>query len=54
MKTYTTEQLRNVVLMGNTKYGKTTLAAAMLMHGHVIHPRRPAPAKNPLRDNTTI
>jgi len=28
MKTYTTDHIRNVVLLGNTRSGKTTLAEA--------------------------
>ena len=30
MKTYTTKNIRNVVLLGSSKSGKTTLAEAML------------------------
>lgn len=54
MKTYTTEQLRNVVLMGNTKSGKTTLAEAMMMEGKVIDRRGTVEAKNTVCDNTEI
>ena len=46
MKTYTTEQIRNMVLMGNTKSGKTTLAEAMMMEGKVIDRRGTVEAKN--------
>ncbi|HBG52987.1 MAG TPA: elongation factor G [Rikenellaceae bacterium] len=54
MKTYTTEQIRNVVLMGNTKSGKTTLAEAMMMEGRVIDRRGTVEAKNTVCDNTEI
>ena len=54
MKTYTTEQLRNVVLMGNTKSGKTTLAEAMMMEGKVIDRRGTVEAKNTICHNTEI
>jgi len=54
MKTYTTEQIRNVVLMGNTKSGKTTLAEAMMMEGKVIDRRGTVEAKNTVCDNTEI
>ena len=47
MKTYTTEQIRNVVLMGNTKSGKTTLAEAMMLEGKVIDRRGTVEAKIP-------
>ena len=36
MKEYTTKDIRNVVLLGATKSGKTTLAEAMLYEGKVI------------------
>jgi elongation factor G len=54
MKTYSTEQIRNVVLMGNTKSGKTTLAEAMMMEGKVIDRRGTVEAKNTVCDNTEI
>ncbi|HKM31438.1 MAG: elongation factor G [Bacteroidales bacterium] len=54
MKTYTTEQIRNVVLMGNTKSGKTTLAEAMMLEGKVIDRRGTVEAKNTVCDNTEI
>ena len=40
MKNYTTEQIRNVVLLGGTRSGKTTLAEAMLYEGKVIDDNR--------------
>lgn len=54
MKTYSTEQIRNVVLMGNTKSGKTTLAEAMMMEGKVIDRRGTVEAKTTVCDNTEI
>ena len=45
MKNYTTQQIRNVVLLGGTRSGKTTLAEAMLFEGKVID-RRGTEKKN--------
>ena len=39
MKTYSTQNIRNVVLLGSTKSGKTTLSEAMLYEGKVIDRR---------------
>ncbi len=36
MKAYTTDQIKNIVLVGNSGAGKTTLAEAMLFEGKVI------------------
>ena len=36
MKNYTTKEIRNVVLIGSSKSGKTTLSEAMLYEGKVI------------------
>jgi len=36
MKQYSTKDIRNVVLLGSTKSGKTTLSEAMLYEGKVI------------------
>jgi len=36
MKNYPTQNIRNVVLLGNAKSGKTTLAEAMLFEGKII------------------
>ena len=39
MKDYTSKDIRNVVLLGATKSGKTTLSEAMLFEGKVIDRR---------------
>jgi elongation factor G len=54
MKTYSTKDIRNVVLLGSTKSGKTTLAEAMLYEGKVIDRRGTVEAKNTVSDNTEI
>ena len=54
MKTYTTDHIRNVVLLGNTRSGKTTLAEAMMFEGKVIDRRGTVEAKSTVSDNTEI
>ena len=54
MKTYSTKNIRNVVLIGSTKSGKTTLAEAMLYEGKVIDRRGTVEAKNTVSDNSEI
>ena len=54
MKNYSTESLRNVVLLGGTRSGKTTLAEAMLFEGKVIDRRGTVEAKNTVSDNTEV
>jgi elongation factor G len=54
MKTYTTDHIRNVVLLGGTRSGKTTLAEAMLFEGKVIDRRGTVEAKTTASDNTEI
>ena len=51
MKTYSTQNIRNVVLLGSTKSGKTTLSEAMLYEGKVIDRRGTVEAKNTVSDN---
>jgi len=54
MKNYPTGNIRNVVLLGGTRSGKTTLAEAMLFEGKVIDRRGTVEAKNTVSDNTEI
>ena len=54
MKTYSTKNIRNVVLLGSTKSGKTTLSEAMLYEGKVIDRRGSVEAKNTVSDNAEI
>lgn len=50
MKEYSTKDIRNVVLLGATKSGKTTLAEAMLFEGKVIDRRGSVEDKNTVSD----
>ena len=52
MKSYSTKDIRNVVLLGSSKSGKTTLSEAMLFEGKVIDRRGSVEAKNTVSDNT--
>ena len=52
MKTYSTQNIRNVVLLGSTRSGKTTLAEAMLYEGKVIDRKGTVEAKNTVSDCT--
>ncbi|MDD2594230.1 MAG: elongation factor G [Bacteroidales bacterium] len=54
MKTYSTENIRNVVLLGGTRSGKTTLAETMMFEGKVIDRRGTVEAKNTVSDNTEV
>ncbi|MBO7256776.1 MAG: elongation factor G [Bacteroidales bacterium] len=54
MKTYQTGNIRNVVLLGSSKSGKTTLSEAMMFEGKVIDRRGTIEAKNTISDNTEI
>ncbi len=54
MKSYTTDHIRNVVLLGSTRSGKTTLSEAMLFEGKVIDRRGTVEAKTTVSDNTEI
>lgn len=54
MKTYSTQNIRNVVLLGSTKSGKTTLSEAMLYEGKVVDRRGTVEAKNTVSDNAEI
>ncbi len=54
MKTYQTSNIRNVVLLGSSKSGKTTLSEAMMFEGKVIDRRGTVEAKNTISDHTEI
>ena len=54
MKAYSTNNIRNVVLLGSTKSGKTTLSEAMLYEGKVIDRRGTVEGKNTVSDNSEI
>ena len=54
MRTYQTDQLKNIVICGNPKSGKTTLAEAMLFRGGVIERRGTIEAKNTVSDYNEI
>ena len=54
MKLYSTQNIRNVVFLGSTKSGKTTLSEAMLYEGKVIDRRGTVEAKNTVSDNAEI
>ena len=52
MKEYSTKDIRNVVLIGSSKSGKTTLSEAMLYEGKVVDRRGTVEGKNTVSDNT--
>ena len=54
MKTYNTSNVRNVVLLGSSKSGKTTFAETMMFEGKVIERRGTIEGKNTMSDNTEI
>lgn len=54
MKTYETKSVRNVVLLGSPKSGKTSLAESMMFEGKVIDRRGTIEGKNTMSDNTEI
>ncbi|MFA7116165.1 MAG: elongation factor G [Bacteroidales bacterium] len=54
MKTYQTGNIRNVVLLGGSNAGKTTLVETMMFEGKVIDRRGSIEAKNTISDNTEI
>ncbi len=54
MKTYSTNQIKNIVLLGNAGSGKTTLAEAMMFEGGVIDRRGDITAKNTVSDFNAI
>lgn len=54
MKTYQTNQIKNIALLGNSGSGKTTLAETMLYLGKVIDRRGDVEHKNTVSDYNTI
>jgi len=54
MKDYSTKDIRNVVLLGSTKSGKTTFAEAMLYEGKVIDRRGTVEDRNTVSDNDEL
>ena len=54
MKEYTTKDVRNVVLLGASKSGKTTLAESILFEGKVIDRRGTVEDKNTVSDYEEI
>lgn len=54
MKEYSTKDIRNVVLIGATKSGKTTLAETMLFEGKVLDRRGTVEDKNTVSDYEEI
>jgi elongation factor G len=54
MKTYLTNQIKNLVLLGNAGSGKTTLAESMLFEGGVIDRRGDISSKNTVSDYNQI
>lgn len=54
MKTYSTDHVRNIALIGNSGSGKTTLAEAMLFNGGVIERRGSVEARNTVSDYKPI
>jgi elongation factor G len=54
MKTYQSDQIRNIALLGNTGAGKTILAESMMFEGKVIERKGTVEAKNTVSDYTEI
>ncbi|MCC8088478.1 MAG: elongation factor G [Rikenellaceae bacterium] len=54
MKTYSTNEIKNVVLLGGSGSGKTTLAEAMAYEGKVIERRGSVENDNTISDNTDV
>ncbi len=54
MKTYQTDQIRNISLLGNSGSGKTTFAECMLLNGGVIERRGSVENKNTVSDYNAI
>ena len=54
MKTYATKQIKNIVLLGNSNSGKTTLVEAMLFEGKTIDRRGAIAANSTVSDYTEV
>jgi len=54
MKTYQTDEIKNIALLGNSGSGKTTLAEAMLFNGSVTERRGTIDGKNTVSDYRPI
>ncbi|MFO7575091.1 MAG: elongation factor G [Bacteroidales bacterium] len=54
MKTYQTDHIRNIALLGNSGSGKTTLAETMLLNGGIIERRGTIETKNTVSDYKPI
>lgn len=54
MKTYLTDQIKNIALLGNSGSGKTTLAEAMMFNGGLIERRGTIDGKNTVSDYRPI
>lgn len=54
MKSYHTNQIKNIILLGNSNSGKTTLAEAMMFEGKVIDRRGTVDGKNTVSDYSEI
>jgi elongation factor G len=54
MKTYTTNEIRNLVIVGNAGSGKTTLSEAMLYEGKIIERKGDVDSKNTVSDYREI
>lgn len=54
MKTYNSNQIKNVALLGNTGSGKTILAEAMMFEGKVIERKGTIEGKNTVSDYSEI
>jgi len=54
MKTYKTNQIKNIVLLGNSGSGKTTLTESMLFEGGMIDRRGDVDSKNTVSDYNQI
>ena len=50
MKTYSTEQIKNIFLIGNSGSGKTTLAETMAFNGGLVERRGDINSKNTISD----